>query len=292
MRRLLQLEHTTRPHLRQWCRLWTNENCRSHPGIEHRCTSASGCHPNRETCESSSMEQMEELRDLWSDDESKEPYDVPDPSSSTDDISDGAPAGSFCGRSSQDTLRWRRPFHMLEDRGTNAAPAAPAVARGWTPDSGLPVRSPSSERRGMAAEGSPPPDDDAASACLACMAILSRDSERSLRAPPNPWRCMIGGSRENLTKTTMKTGLGQDFASPTPCSRGSMSPAVERAMAAMTDACPAVRRQGLECLNSLARSHLRELVVNAIPCCPFRVLLDGFGAAGSDSRGSYDTILG
>ena len=115
---------------------------------------------------------------------------MPDPSSSTDDISDGAPAGSFCGRSSQDTLRWRRPFHMLEDRGTNAAPAAPAVARGWTPDSGLPVRSPSSERRGMAAEGSPPPDDDAASACLACMAILSTDSERSLRAPPNPWRCI------------------------------------------------------------------------------------------------------
>ena len=63
-------------------------------------------------------------------------------------------------------------------------------------------------------------------------------------------------------------------------------------MAAMTDACPAVRRQGLECLNSLARSHLRELVVNAIPCCPFRVLLDRFGAAGSASRGSYDTILG
>ena len=62
-------------------------------------------------------------------------------------------------------------------------------------------------------------------------------------------------------------------------------------MAAMTDACPAVRRQGLECLNSLARSHLRELVVNAIPCCPFRVLLDRFGAAASGSRGSYDTIL-
>ena len=115
---------------------------------------------------------------------------MPDPSSSTDDISDGAPAGSFCGRSSQDTLRWRRPFHMLEDRGTNAAPAAPAVARGWTPDSGLPARSPSSERRGMAAEGSPPTDDDAASACLACMAILSKDSVLSLRAPPNSGRCI------------------------------------------------------------------------------------------------------
>ena len=62
-------------------------------------------------------------------------------------------------------------------------------------------------------------------------------------------------------------------------------------MAAMTDACPAVRRQGLECLNSLARSHLRELVVNAIPCCPFRVLLDRFGAGGFDARGSYDTRL-
>ena len=51
-------------------------------------------------------------------------------------------------------------------------------------------------------------------------------------------------------------------------------------MAAMTDACPAVRRQGLECLNSLARSHLRELVVNAIlgfPAAHFVSCLTGSG---------------
>ena len=95
------------------------ENTRSHPGIWHFCASWSGCQPQRGTAISapSSIElAIDELRERCSGVESSCEF--------------SSASQSLFGRSSHDTLRFRRPIHVpLAVRVAVALAAAAAAPR-------------------------------------------------------------------------------------------------------------------------------------------------------------------